>query len=198
MTLLRSSIVLTLCTACGPGPVMGADAGPRADAQSAVDATVPPDAPDAATPDPIAECQLLAGRFADACTADPYEACSWRAYGDLCASGNTALLVASMRCLDSSTCTRFVDAPRQCLIDAEIRYSGPAALQVEYALCHACAPTADCAMHEAGDELIPFFAESDLANLDTDSPMCTQCWQTQYLPAMCPSLPLLAEFAACL
>jgi len=201
----RLSTLLSLVVLAGCQPTSSTTDGGPADAgahdASAHDAS-PPDAPSLPDAfDGVAECQSLATMMQTACATDAQAWCLWGGYRGLCTTGNAPLLLASLRCLDPATCTLFSNAGAsagRCLAYAEAGYSGPAALRLERAICMSCDPSANCGAHEAGDELLKFFAESDLANLESTSPNCTQCWGSAAQQTMCSTLPGLDAFAACL
>jgi len=143
----------------------------------------------------VAQCQAAANNFATLCAGSAPRPCFWTAYAKLCATGNTQLLVDSMKCLDNTTCRTFSD-PNQgaaCLAMVHTNGETDAAKTAVKVDCMQCqAPSCDTVTGTA--EILPYLPDSDLSAL----PGCegTTC-DILAIPASCPSIPELAPFATC-
>ncbi len=141
----------------------------------------------------VAQCQQLALNFQTRCAGSAPRPCLWQAYGRLCATGNTQLLIDSMRCLDASTCRTFSD-PNQgaaCLGTVHATGETAAVRGALQALCAAC--DSGCTSNPTA-EIIPYLADTDLAAL----PACgARACVLDGLLTACGSVPGIAPFVSC-
>lgn len=150
----------------------------------------------------IAECEALATTFESNCAGSDPRPCIWAAYRALCRTGNTEVLLDSMRCLDATQCRSFADPndgePCLSLIHgADLPV--PTAVLIEEA-CTDCgganceAWTSPTMAVPGNTEILPFLSSADVAAVS--SCRGTECTIDGIIGA-CGSVPAIAAFASC-
>jgi hypothetical protein len=108
----------------------------------------------------------MAQNFEQKCAGDDVRPCLWSAYGKLCATGQTQLLIDSMKCLDSTTCRTFSD-PNEgaaCLAKLHAMNETPAAKSFIQGACNQC-DAGNCGTVSGTDEVFPYLLDSDFPEL---------------------------------
>ncbi len=196
--------LLPATLACGssvtsaPSDAGLSDAG-LSDAGSPVTASDASPSPDAASQAAlVAQCEALARNFQTRCAGSDPRPCLWGAYAQLCATGQTQLLVDSMNCLDSTTCRSFSDSNGGAACLASVHASGETTeaktfLQNE---CTVCGGT--CPLPVGTAEVFPYLTDADLASLSTCSTaLCTYFTDADAGGNACPPNADFALFSAC-
>jgi hypothetical protein len=155
----------------------------------------------------VAQCQALAATFAqhchdeytgDALTPDTERVCIWNAYGQLCATGNTQLLVDSMNCFGQNpSCWTFSDSNSAATCLAAVHAAGETAATRSFfeQLCANCGGTGCDGGDNAGQaELVPYLLDDTLSALG--SCLGTQC-PTADAGFSCPAVPDYAAIFDC-
>lgn len=192
----------------GVGSDAGAssDSGVRHDSGTSRDAGLPDDGgrTDAGTtadaggdvPALVAACQTRASLMATNCSDSDSRPCSWNAYRELCALGQTQLLLDSMECLSADTCRTFSDPNESlaCLDATHEAGQSATARAVITALCESCGGS-DCDRAWGAAELLPYLSDADLGLFEA----CrgTACTLDDMIDACRGSVPGLAAFEAC-
>jgi len=132
----------------------------------AVACTTSTDASDAGATGSVAQCQQMASHFAKLCSGSNPRPCAWDAYVQLCGSGQTQLLIDSMKCLDQTTCRTFSDPNQAAPCLASVHASGESQAAKAYleSVCTACGQT-NCTTVTGTAEIIPYLSDSDIAAL---------------------------------
>ena len=195
-----------LCAACGSsngkrnsngnGTDAGTDAAQDAANDSAVEASPNADGGVGDAGSLVAECQTLAHHFATLCAGSDPRPCIWNAYADLCKTGQTQLLVDSMKCLDQTTCRTFSD-PNQaatCLDTLHASSQSAAAKKYMSDTCTACNGT-NCSQVVGTAEIFPYLGDADIASLS--SCQGSACSVDGIVQACASSIPALQPFVAC-
>jgi hypothetical protein len=200
--------LLALLGACGgPSGLAPVDSGPDAEPSDAGD-----DAMDALSRDAaidagtngagplVAECQALAQNFETKCAGNNPRPCLWSAYVKLCATGQTQLLIDSMKCLASTTCRTFSDpnSGQACLAQVHANGASTAAKAFISQACSACGQS--CAPAGA-EEILPYLSDADLASLSGCDPALCALFGASDAgvdAGGCFANPDLAPFVACL
>lgn len=144
----------------------------------------------------VASCQQLAMAMAANCASTPIRQCIWRGYAQLCATGNTRLLVESMRCLDATTCRTFSDSngADACLTAAHASSETPAVRAALTSMCTSC-DAGMCSSAGATAEIFPYLSDANIA-------LVTACRGAACEPETtvmaCRNSPAVAPFIACL
>lgn len=168
-------------TDAGPadgGSDAGSDAGQEADGGSLV-----------------GECEALATSLEAACAGSEPRPCIWGAYRQLCASGNTQLLVDSMRCFDGTVCRTFSDPNEaaECLTTAHESGLTATARATIQGVCEACGGSG-CEAVFPSIEILPYLSDEDLAAV----PTCRgDACNLDALIAACGAEPGFDLFASC-
>jgi hypothetical protein len=185
------SFVVPLAAACSQG----------SPANGSPDAAAGPSNPSAL----VAQCQALAKTFSnncyneyigDALTPDTERVCIWNAYGQICQTGKTQLLVDSMNCFGQNPhCWTFSDPndTAQCLATVHSAGESSAVRAFLMRLCNDCGGSScDGGVASGQAEVIPYVSDSDLAALNA----CrgTACTNAAVV-ANCGSVPEVALFA---
>jgi hypothetical protein len=151
--------------------------------------------PDAGTAD-VARCIELATTFRDNCAASNGEGdervCLWEGYVDLCRTGDTALLIASMECLDRTQCRAFSDANEgnACLASVHAAHQEPALREAIEAQCAACgAQTCEPSQFE----IVPYLLKSAAAPFGACAG-ADACTLDALVAACTPGIAPLASF----
>jgi hypothetical protein len=180
-----AALIVVATLSCGGGPTTSPDAGASSGGTGASAALV-------------AQCESLASTLSAGCmtTNDASRACFFTAYGKLCSTGNTKLLVDAMNCVSGATCRSFSDPndSATCLAQAAAADETPASRANLETLCMACGGS-DCATITGTGEIVPYLPDSELASLIA----CvgtTHCSASQ-LASSCAGVPDVAPFAAC-
>jgi hypothetical protein len=145
----------------------------------------------------VSQCESLASTISAGCTttSDASRACYFTAYGKLCKTGNTQLLVDSMNCVKGASCRSFSDANDSASCLAQVHATGESAKAKATLtqLCTACGGT-DCSTITGTAEVIPYLSDADLAAV----PACTgsDC-SAAGIGASCSAIADIAMFAAC-
>ena len=143
----------------------------------------------------VAQCESLAANFATLCAGDPGRVCGWNAYGQLCRTGNAALLVASMSCLDQTVCRTFSDPNdgAACLTTAHASGETPAVRAAIESGCTACGGTG-CTTVQGTAEILPYLSDADAAMFAG----CrgTACSLVEVIAA-CSTVPGFGLFSSC-
>lgn len=195
MGLLALGLLLDCSQATSPVIDGGVESGSDATVTDAMkDATTTNDAsqPDAAI---VSTCQALANNFVTKCAGDAPRPCAWTAYAQLCATGQTQLLIDSMSCLDSTLC-RLLSDPNEgeaCLEAVHTNEQSTAAKSFLASFCTRCGGS-NCSSVQATDEILPYLTDLDLAALSSCAP--TACTLPEFISA-CPSVANLQLFASC-
>jgi hypothetical protein len=198
-----------LCSACsggGGGNDGGTDASTNADS-SANDATsdsqasldASNDAGNDASAALIAQCQTQAQHFATLCAASAPRPCLWNAYAQLCATGQTQLLIDSMNCLDQNTCRTFSDANNgvSCLDTLHSTDESQASRQFIIDSCNACTDAGGCAASYGTAEIFPYLTDADIALLTSSNCRGTACTIDSAVQACASTVPDVNLFLAC-
>lgn len=189
--LVAVGVVGLACAACGNANDNVTDAGTDAanDAVSNVDG-----GGDAGAL--VAECQTLAHHFATLCAGSDPRPCEWNAYADLCRTGQTQLLVESMKCLAQNTCRTFSDpnAAATCLDTLHKSSQSAAAKKWISDTCTACNGT-NCSQVNGTDEILPYLGDADIAALS--SCQGSACSVDGIVQACASSISDLQPFLAC-
>ena len=169
------------CVACGSNGG-AADAG---------DGSANPDA--AAL---VAQCQTQAQHFATLCAGIDVRPCVWNAYGELCKTGDTQLLIDSMNCLDQSTCRTFSDPNEGAACLQTLHNSSESASSKQWLVdwCNACGGTS-CSTSFADAEIFPYLTDSDIAALS--GCQGSACSLGPLIQACAASVPDVDLFLAC-
>ncbi len=167
--LLPWLILLLLAVGCGTSTnAAGASAADTSSdlGLAGTDATadVPADATTTVTP-LVAQCQAAAQNFATKCAGEAVRVCLWGAYGQLCATGHTQLLIDAMKCLDATTCRTFSDANEgnACLDALHGADDTAVAKTFDQTQCTACGG-GQCATHPGTAEIFPYLPDADLTS----------------------------------
>jgi hypothetical protein len=203
-TLSMILVTLALGVGCNQTPAATTDSGtPGADTGAQDTGTPGTDTgtPGADTGTPgadagslVAQCQAMADTLATNCAGSAPRPCLWAGYRELCAIGNTQLLIDAMTCLDRTTCRTFSDSngADACLATAHAAESSTVQTAVAD-ICNACMGTG-CSMPAATGEIIPYLSDADVRMIAA----CrgTACTIDAIVQA-CPAVPGLAPFVAC-
>lgn len=144
----------------------------------------------------VASCQQLAMTMAANCASVPIRQCIWNGYAQLCATGNTRLLVESMRCLGTTSCRTFSDANDAvaCLTAAHAANETPAVRASLQSMCSSC-DGGSCGSAGATAEIFPYLSDANIA-------LVTACRGSACEPETtvmaCRMSPAVAPFIACL
>jgi hypothetical protein len=141
----------------------------------------------------VAACEAAAKNFATLCVGDSARVCLWNAYAALCATGQTQLLIDSMKCLDNTICRTFSD-PNEgaaCLATLHTKSETAAAKALVQSQCAACGGTS-CSTITGTAEIFPYLTDADLAALSTCAG--TACVTTT---TTCKTSPGISLFASC-
>ncbi len=198
---------LLLCAACSGGGGGGNDGGTDASTTTdspAGDATSDsPSALDASNNDAsaalIAQCQTQAQHFATLCAGSAPRPCLWNAYAQLCATGQTQLLIDSMNCLDQSTCRTFSDANNgvACLDTLHGASESQTSRQFIIDACNACSDAGGCATSYGTAEIFPYLTDADIALLASSNCRGTACTIDSAVQACASTVPDVNLFLAC-
>jgi hypothetical protein len=147
----------------------------------------------------VAECQALAQNFETKCAGSNPRPCLWSAYGKLCATGQTQLLIDSMNCLASTTCRTFSDpnSGQACLAQVHTNGESSAAKSFISQGCSACSQ--GCAMFGT-EEIFPYLSDADVASLSGCYPALCSLFggpDAGVDAGACFTNPDLALFVAC-
>jgi hypothetical protein len=116
----------------------------------------------------VALCQATAHSLAAMCTGSTMQQCFWNAYASLCATGYTTLLLDSMGCLDTTTCSAFSDADAStCLGNVHQFDESNASKSFVQSVCNACGNP--CPNIGGAAEVIPYLTQADDAALSSCS-----------------------------
>jgi hypothetical protein len=143
------------------------------------------DASSGASSSLVMECQSLAQNFEQKCAGDDVRPCLWSAYAKLCATGQTQLLIDSMKCLDSSTCRTFSD-PNEgeaCLAKLHAMSETAAAKSFLQSGCNEC-DAGNCGTVRGTDEIFPYLLDSDFTALGS---CASQVMCSSAFPVSCES-----------
>jgi hypothetical protein len=194
-----------LCVACGGGGGSndaGTDASTNADTSTndATSDTKPPvDSGNDASAALIAQCQTQAQHFATLCAGSDPRPCLWNAYAQLCATGQTQLLIDSMNCLDQNTCRTFSDANNgvSCLNTLHSTDESQASRQFIIDACNACSDAGACATSYGTAEIFPYLTDADIALLASSNCRGTACTIDSAVQACASTVPDVNLFLAC-
>jgi hypothetical protein len=153
-----------------------------------------PRADDAADP-LVTECQRLADVFATHCAGSGLRPCIWQSYRMLCRTGNTQLLVDSMRCLDETTCRTFSDPNdgEECLRTTHQSAWSTTLQSFSTEICTACGGTG-CDGVQPLTEIVPYIPDAEIAELSS----CRgEACDLESLLTACRDVHSLAAFYAC-
>jgi hypothetical protein len=192
----RSPIIATILVAAGCHPHTAQQAIDSAtgahDSHAAVDSHAALDASTAL----VAQCQTQAHHFATLCAGDDQRPCMWNAYAELCATGDTQLLIDSMNCLDQTTCRTFSD-PNEglaCLDGVHGAHESPASTQFIIDTCTACGDT-NCSSTVGPAEIFPYLTDADISSIA--SCRGTSCAIATVVQSCAATVPDLNLFLAC-
>jgi len=203
-----ASLGLLVC-ACGGGGGDndgGTDASNNADSPANDASTDSKPTPDANGNDAnidadatlIAQCQTQAQHFATLCAGSDPRPCLWNAYAQLCATGQTQLLIDSMSCLDQNTCRAFSDPNNglACLNALHSTNESAASKQFIVDSCNACTD-AGCATSYGVAEIIPYLSDADIAALESSNCVGTACTLDSAVQACASAVSDVNLFLAC-
>ncbi|HEY5062745.1 MAG TPA: hypothetical protein VII52_14490 [Gemmatimonadaceae bacterium] len=184
----------------GTATEAAAEASPSGGSPSDVDANTN-DAPSLH----VSECEALATTFVQSCQSlhdssgpapDTERMCIWTAYGHLCRTGNTQLLVDSMNCFGSNVnCWTFSDSNNAaaCLASVHATGESEAVRTLLQNVCTSCGST-NCAVVTGQAELIPYVSDDEVAALASCGG--TACTNAAFV-ANCTSVPDVAAIFSC-
>jgi hypothetical protein len=144
----------------------------------------------------VAQCQSLAMNFQTKCAGSAPRPCLWAAYGQLCKTGRTQLLIDSITCLDATTCRTFSDPNQaaQCLAGVHGTGESAAARAFLSDTCSACGQTGCSAPPTGTAEIYPYLTDADLmAVAGCRGSACT----LDAIDKACAQISDIAPFAAC-
>lgn len=145
----------------------------------------------------VARCIELATRFRDNCaapaTGDADRVCLWDGYIELCETGDTELLIASMECLDETRCAAFSDAGEgdACLASVHAALRAAALGEVIEDRCTACGGS-ECAATASGAEILPYLRATAASHLERCA--ASSCSLDQIVDACADDVAPLAAF----
>jgi hypothetical protein len=141
----------------------------------------------------VTECQAAANNFATLCAGSDPRPCLWNAYAKLCGTGQTQLLVDSMKCLDNTTCRTFSD-PNQgesCLAQLHAANETQVAKAAIQSSCNTCGGSS-CSTVTGTAEILPYLTDADLsAFASCNGNACNK------IASACSSNESIAPFVAC-
>ncbi|WP_236517432.1 hypothetical protein [Sandaracinus amylolyticus] len=159
----------------------------------------PPQSPDGGAPDAstsdVARCVELATHFRDHCAdangEDDARVCLWEGYVELCRTGDTALLIAAMECLDDTQCRSFSDANEggACLDALHAAQPASALRDAIEAHCAACGQTCPASQIE----IFPYLPASAATALESCGG-ADACTADAFFAACTPEIAPLASF----
>lgn len=153
--------------------------------------------PDSVDPADVARCVERAEHFRDLCAsangATDERVRLWAGYAELCQTGNTELLLASLECLDETQCRTFTD-PNEDAACLEVVHAGqPQPIRdVLVDVCDRCG-LADCPAYRF--EIYPYLPATEAAPLAACSAEAT-CSADGLLAACERDIAQLAPFVA--
>jgi hypothetical protein len=152
----------------------------------------------------VAQCESLAATFVSNCmneyiqdvySPDTNRMCIWTAYGHMCRTGNTQLLVDSMNCFGTNPhCWTFSDPNDTAMCLANVHATGESAAAKSF-LQQVCAQCGQPGCIPAGQaEFFPYVSDTELAAVNA----CrgTACTSADLL-ANCSSVPDVAAIFGC-
>jgi hypothetical protein len=174
--LFTSSLAIAIATAvfaCSSGTTPASSTSQSGDASSGASSSL------------VTECQSLAQNFQQKCAGDDVRPCLWSAYAKLCATGQTQLLIDSMKCLDSSTCRTFSDPNEgeSCLAKLHAMSETQAAKSFIQSGCNAC-DAGNCGTVSGTEEIFPYLLDSDFSSLGS---CASQAMCSSAFPVSCES-----------
>jgi hypothetical protein len=145
----------------------------------------------------VSQCESLASTLSAGCTTigDASRACFYTAYGKLCRTGNTQLLVDSMNCVAGATCRSFSDPNDSAACLAQVHATGETTEVRAYIgrLCGACGGT-NCGAVTGTAEIVPYLPDSDIG--EVNACVGSDC-AAAGIATSCSGVPDVAPFAAC-
>jgi hypothetical protein len=204
-------ILVPVCVGCGGGGGSGADGGTDAAgdvsadvksgdaAMDAVSSDAPADGPSADAGDAgslVTQCQAQAQHFATLCAGDDTRPCMWNAYAQLCATGQTQLLIDSMNCLDQNTCRTFSDPNEglSCLNTVHASEETTASTSWIESECMTCGGSM-CSTQVGPAEIFPYLTDADIAALSSCEG--SACDLPSLIQGCASSIPDVNLFLAC-